>query len=265
MAIVSKTSNGVQPGLLGIDGTPLYIPNGKELPDYIAKQLATSPAVGSRHDAMCRLSIQMTGEKVPDAEQFGLLRVWCPNQPGARPIPDDKIRELIRGSHKLNPQPTTIGAGYSKPLPKPAVLSAPAVDPESLPELPRDLRETTPIEFLERLFRPDDFICVTWANGDGQLNQNEIHQLIDWREIYNEHPERFADTWGVWYTINPLTDDKQRGNEYVAEYRYCLLEGDARTDTPEHTLEDKRRQYAWIKTCGLPIAAIYDSAGKLSN
>ena len=36
MAIVSKTSNGVQPGLLGIDGTPLYIPNGKELPHWTA-------------------------------------------------------------------------------------------------------------------------------------------------------------------------------------------------------------------------------------
>jgi hypothetical protein len=93
--VSNNTTNALQPGLPGINDVPPFIPKGRKLPDYIEKQIAgPPPPVGCRHDSIRDLSVQMSGERIPDAEQFVLLRNWCPNQPGARPIPDDEITKI---------------------------------------------------------------------------------------------------------------------------------------------------------------------------
>jgi hypothetical protein len=220
-----------------------------DLPEYIAKQLTTSPPVGSRHDAMRDLSLQMTGEQIPDEEQFGILRAWVPD----RDKTDKEIRDLIRGSHKRNPQPAISSpASYRRAEQQPTVI--PFAPSGSSQPLPTELAKVTPFEFLQRTYGDDAFICLCRASGEDGINICGTRHVWEW-EI--APAEKFSDKHGIWYCINPVTSDGTHATEDVVDYRFCLVECDG-----DGTEADLERQCSALIESGLPLAAIYSSAGK---
>jgi MarR family. len=129
--------------------------------------------------------------------------------------------------------------------------------------LPSELVNTTCIEFLERMFQFEDYVCVTWPGADGKPSRDVIKTVAEWSEIFELNPGIFDDPNGVWYCINPLKNDEQRANEQVRDFKRCLLEGDAPKDaTPAEKQKLKEEMFAFFESIGLPISSIYDSAGK---
>jgi RecA-family ATPase len=145
--------------------------------------------------------------------------------------------------------------------------SKPSIEPHAhngeRKPLPTEIAETNVIDALERLFEPDEFVCITWEGHDGKPSRDEIRTLTEWTAIYSAKPAEFSAPNGVWYCINPLINDESRGNDRVKAFRRTLLEGDApKQATPEERQRFKEQMCAFFESCGLPIEAIYDSAGK---
>jgi Protein of unknown function (DUF3987) len=157
------------------------------------------------------------------------------------------------------------GSTY-RPTNKPEPIKPHAHD-GSRKTLPDDLSVTDPIEFLKRLFALDDIVCLAFEGSDGNPSVVDSRPLHEWEAIYEALPENFSAPNGVWYCINPLniagTGEGIRTNANVAKFKRTLLE----SDPPKGATEaDKKRikeeAFAWLQSSGLPIPAIYDSAGK---
>jgi hypothetical protein len=130
-------------------------------PLYIKKQLdQPPPGHPGRHEAWERLSYQMVGERIPDAVIFDALRAWIPDKDKT----DKELRTLIAGARAKNPQPAAgAGSAYSGGTYRAAVLAKPTfTKPANTVPLPADLEETTPAQFLSRVYCPDDLVCVTF-------------------------------------------------------------------------------------------------------
>jgi AAA domain len=105
----------------------------------------------------------MVGEGGPDDEMFRLLRAWIPD-----PDKSDKdLWKLIKGAHKLNPQPATKSLGrltYTRPG---ATATATIAEPiqqfrwtgNRLP-LPQKLADWTAAEFLQSIYNSEDWISL---------------------------------------------------------------------------------------------------------
>jgi hypothetical protein len=190
------------------------------IPSYIQRQLETPPpAASGRHDALRSLALQMVGERIPDGEIFNILRTWCPDADKA----DREIKDLIKGAHDRNPTPASTsnrtGNNYSRerqaPNYKKFTPSGDRVD------LPTGLVNTTPIEFLTGIYKPDDYVCVTWPDDEAKLNRDEIHTVRDWFGLADQM--QFSDENGVYFCVNPIRPDG-RSDDDVADYRFVLVE-----------------------------------------
>jgi RecA-family ATPase len=239
-----------------------------KFPLYIQRQLdQPPPAHPGRHDAWRDLSLQMVGEGIPDEVIFRTLRDWIPD----RDKKDSDLRACIRGAHTKNPGKAS-GVNRSLAVWRPGQQEQSAkIKPHAFAgdrkALPSELLKTTPIQFLERLFDADTLICLSWARrGSDKPNENMVKPLSEWSSLYAHKPEGFSDSHGVWWVVNPMRaagDD--RGDDNVQDFRFCLLEADvphANKRTKEEIEIEKEKQYAWFSSSGLPLEAIYDSAGK---
>ena len=244
--------------------------------DYIERQLAgdfrnvrfKGMPVSSRHDAWVSVSFQMGAEGHSEDEQFQRLNAWISDEDK----PDAELRRIIRSSKGArNSQgepgrPTTGIPVRNNGTPKRnSAPEKPKIKPSELTgdglALPSNLANTTPAEFLRQLYRPNDFINVAFQFTD----TDTIHTVREWELLYEQNPGAFEAADRIWFCINPLLDQTRRANDQVADFRYCLIEGDPRKDvayTPEEKRRFKENQYAFLLASRLPIAAIYDSANK---
>jgi RecA-family ATPase len=205
-------------------------------PAYIQDQLNQAPP-GSpgRHKAILSLSLQMVGEGIPDDLIFSAIRQWIPDIDKE----DKEIWDAIRGAHELNPKP----AAYAN--------ASDTAFGNSQDGLPNDLADVGPLEFLNRLFHPGEYICITLPDSEGNPTVNEIHSREEWLDA--DFGNSYASTYGVWFCINPLKDHESRTDDNVADFRHLLVEID------NGALE---KQYANLKASGLPIAALSYSGNK---
>jgi RecA-family ATPase len=186
-----------------------------------------------------RLSYQMVGEAFPDDVVFNALRHWIPDADK----PDKELRDLIAGVRERNPQKAerARAAEYKR--------SAGSADTQG--ELPTDLEQTGPIEFLNGLFHPGEYVCITLPDIEGNPTVNIIHSREEW--IDADFGNSFASRYGVWFCINPLKDHESRTDGNVADFRHLLVEID------NGALE---AQYANLIASGLPLAALSYSGNK---
>jgi hypothetical protein len=84
----------------------------------------------------------MVGENLPDGVIFSALREWIPDDDK----PDKELPELIAGARQRSPAPAHAFEHSEQP---------------TLPELPNELADTGPIEFLNRIFHAGEYICIT--------------------------------------------------------------------------------------------------------
>ena len=222
------------------------------IPYYIQRQLNQPPPdKGQRHDRLLSLSLQMVGQEIADEITFHALRDYCPDADKT----DREIWNLIKGAHMRNPRPAI---GRSEPRRSSKQHGVPVTQftpPNNRRAFPTDLEETTPFEFLDILYGPEAFICVSRADETGAINRNEIRSVKEWPLVMTETD--LNEPHGIWFCINPLLDQTTRSNESVADFRFCLVECDG-----DGTPENLEQQYSNLLDTGLPIAAIYSSAGK---
>jgi hypothetical protein len=214
-------------------------------PDYIQRKLAEPPP-SPRHDAWRDMALQMVGEQrrnpaITDELIFDTLRAWIPD----RDKPDSELRAAIRSAHHKNPEPAAIGANrapYQRPAEQPKIKPfTPVAATEPLPDT---LADVTPPEFLRRLYEPDDYVCVAFRKED----TDTVHAVSEWELLYEQNPDVFAQPDGVYFVINPSKDhESTRKDAEVADFRFCLVESD---NGP------KEQQFANLRNCGLPIAAL---------
>jgi RecA-family ATPase len=140
---------------------------------------------------------------------------------------------------------------------------------ESKP-LPGSLAELPTWEILNRIYRQDDVICLTWGtfnseSGRWEPNQDDLRTLGEWNYMLSVQPSVLSHEGGVWFCVNPLKDDGKRANHLVKDFRFCLLECDvphADKRTTEELKAEKEKQFARFLESGLPIEVLYDSGGK---
>jgi hypothetical protein len=204
---------------------------------------------------MAALSLQMVGEGYPDHVIFETLRQRYPD----RDKTDKELRDLIAGAHRLGPRPAARvrNRGYHYPRTPTEPMVKPFEPTAEAKPLPTDLAETTPIDFLRRLYKPGELICITWPDGNGKPTQDDIWTVNEWAQLFAGQikPEDLQTDQGIWFCVNPLKggmDSPGRTNENVADFRYALVESD------KGALEE---QYANLINSGLPLAAVYTSAG----
>lgn len=235
-----------------------------QFPKYIAEQLSGPPPIeGQRHHEILRLSLQMKGERIPDNEIFQAIRTWIPD----RDKSDKEIMDAIRGAENKNPTPAGDGLPRSTFTRTQPAEVRPHVHDGSRAPLPDDLAETNPIEFLKGLFDLDDIVCLAWEGPDGKPSRVDARHLHEWEAIYDAMPENFSTPNGVWFCINPLVKTGEgegiRTNENVDEFKRTLLESDPPKDATESDKQRiKEEATSWLLSSGLPVARIYDSAGK---
>jgi RecA-family ATPase len=219
------------------------------IPSYILNQLKQPPPAADskqRHAAWMRLSYQMVGENLPDNVIFTALRQWIPDADQ----PDIELRKLIAGARRRNPQRAEAGFQSTREqAPEPSMKSFRPSEDSS--ELPNDLNGTGPIEFLNGLFHPGEYICVTLPDSEGNPTVNVVNSREDW--IDADFGNEYASKYGVWFCINPLKDHESRTDDNVADFRHLLVEID------NGPLES---QYANLKASGLPLAALSYSGNK---
>jgi RecA-family ATPase len=210
-------------------------------PAYIQNQLNQPPPPSpGRHAAWMRLSLQMVGENLPDSVIFSALREWIPDADK----PDKELRDLITGARQRNPQP----AEYAQAA---GDQGSDPVFGKSRDQLPSDLADVGPIEFLNRVFHAGEYVCITLPDSEGNPTVNEIHSREEWLDA--DFGNSYASTYGVWFCINPLKDHESRTDDNVSDFRHLLVEID------NGALEE---QYANLKASGLPMAALSYSGNK---
>jgi hypothetical protein len=210
------------------------------LPAYIQNQLAQSPpSSGGRHQAWMRLSYQMVGEGIADDVIFNTLRDWIPDADK----PDKELRDLIAGARERNPVPSKTELR----VPAPRLENA----DHTGEKLPTELATTGPMEFLNGLFHPGEYVCITLPDSEGNPTVNIIHSREEW--IDADFGNSYAHEYGVWFCINPLKDHESRTDANVADFRHLLVEIDS------GALEE---QYANLVDSGLPLAALSYSGNK---
>jgi len=222
------------------------------IPYYIQRQLNQPPPDrGQRHDRLLSLSLQMVGQEIADEITFHALRDYCPDADKA----DREIWNLIKGAHKINPTPAKRGGEVRRGSKQGNPATVQFTPPNRRRVLPTDLEETTPFEFLDILYGPEAFICVSRADGTGAISRNEIRSVREWPIAMTEVD--LNEPHGIWFCINPLVDQTTRNNESVADFRFCLVECDG-----DGTVKNLEQQYSNLLDTGLPIAAVYSSGGK---
>ncbi len=230
------------------------------IPSYIQRQLSEAPPGNpGRHDAWKSLSVQMKGEGIPEDVIFAELRRWIPD-------PDKKDKELwdlIKGAAKLNPQPATAGGtlGNYRRFSQAEQAPKPFEHKSRVELLPSDLSDTTPGEFLQRLFEPDDFICLTkpktWTD--------EVMTVREWITELDQFADFYSSKDGHYFLINPLLDQvSERKNEQVARFLYGLVELEVpKKERASMSQEQKRTAcegfYGTLLDSKLPLVAIYTS------
>ena len=243
-----------------------------QFPDYIRRQLdQPPPSAPGRHEAWAKLSYQMVGEGIPDDVIFRELRAWIPD----RDKGDREIRDLINGAHKRNPRPA---AGARRSPAEHREEPPPKVKPfrptGKSTALPTELAGTTPAQFLDRLFYPDDLICLSWPNKHGKptASGDRICTTQEWLRRYADSPESFKSPHGVWFEINPPNSrtpghgqETARNGKQIADYRHCLIELEVPKSkraamTPEEIRRHVEEYFGCLVQSGLPIAATYTSA-----
>jgi AAA domain len=188
-----------------------------------------------------RLSYQMVGEGFPDDVIFNALRDWIPDADK----PDRELRDLIAGARERNPVPSK--AGLQGPASHPWLGDA----DDTSEKLPTELATTGPMEFLNGLFHPGEYVCITLPDSEGNPTVNNIHSREEW--IDADFGNSYAHEYGVWFCINPLKGHESRTDGNVADFRHLLVEIDS------GALEE---QYANLIASGLPMAALSYSGNK---
>lgn len=118
-----------------------------------------------------------------------------------------------------------------------------------------------PPEFLSRLFRPEETVCITnySIERDGKYQPGDagtFWTLEKWIKEFGERPSTFlSGQAGAWIRINPMIDGDYRGTDAsVADFRYVMVEFDS--------IESKDEQRRIFANSGLPISCLIDSGGK---
>ncbi len=134
-------------------------------------------------------------------------------------------------------------------------------------DLPNELDGTAPIEFLRRIFKPDDIFCLSFPGSGGKPTEDYKASiaLLDTDPKVQAYCQKVLDgaSDGGWFCINPLKDlNSARADANVADFRHLLVELDGTLNRPDLWPEEKKVQFANLKATRLPIVAIYDSGGK---
>jgi RecA-family ATPase len=209
----------------------------------------------------------MVGNCVPDDFIYRELRAWIPDTDK----PDSELRRLIKWAHTQNLKPSAGGncrpngnSNYAQQLAKPSIK---AFQPTNTGlDLPRDLADTTPSEFLLRIFRPTDSVCVSYKDENGEITDHSVYTVKDLVELAAGHPEYqnvFEHEDGVYYRINPVKGEGRK-DEHIADFRHVLVELEVKKPERYKMTADQigvrvKEFYASLKASKLPIAAIYTS------
>jgi RecA-family ATPase len=244
-------------------------PAAEGIPVYIEEQLAQPlKGEGERHEEITDLAWQLVGEGTPREEVFRILRGRYPKETTGKP--DGELYRAIDGAMVKGPKPAATSKRnghalphYKRQEPKTvAVKRFERIDSGYSAEVPRV--DCTTAEFLDRVFRPGETICICvkafkpegsekWipANrgtfGTVEVAKELVTTKLDTKLIYEEEA-------GVWIRINPLKSGDESGTDTsVSSFRHVLVEFDGRP---------KEDQWEIFRQSNLPIAAVIDSGGK---
>jgi regulatory protein RepA len=216
------------------------------------------------------------GSAIADASSGGIpeyLRSRYPKETSGKP--DAEIYRAIDGAIRLDPQPAATSKRNGKGLPhyerSEPLLSVKRFKRDESAEVSEVPKADCSIEqFLERLFRPEETICICWdafkpENSPKWIPRNSgnfapLEKILDllkrspgfWPKGNKEpyyNPEA-----GVWIRVNPIKSGDESGTDAsVASFRHLLVEFDGKP---------KPEQWAIFRDSKLPISAVIDSGGK---
>jgi RecA-family ATPase len=180
-------------------------------------------------------------------------------------VSPDEAYQLVRAIYPHRPQSEFNGTARSfKPMTggsydrdRGVVRYKPCANPIDF----EPVREpVSTVEFLSRMFRPGEIICATNCSiesGEKLVpgDAGTFWTLEKWIEEFAKSGKAFlSGEAGAWVRINPIKpDDKSGRDASVSNYRYLLVECDARP---------KDEQFQLLANSGLPIACLIDSGGK---
>lgn len=130
----------------------------------------------------------------------------------------------------------------------------------ALSERPENVRNVKGMEALKHLYSPNDYVYIGAIDGTpkkwrGQIGYKPIKTIREWSEWENIN-EYLADDNTAFYAINPLKDSLSKKSHNVLDYRYILIEMDART------IEEQARIIIALMRAGLPIVSVVKSGNK---
>jgi RecA-family ATPase len=235
----------------------------KQIPDKLQERLDASPPYGEgngRHDDIRDISLQLIGEGFSDEETFGILRDRYADQPDKT---DDEIRDLIKGAHSKNPQPSKgkLTSTYSAPTVSRATIKPfeyegnLATASDTLPA-----SDLSTADFLRLAFKPGETICINVnsveRNGKHCVASSGTFQTLEWWLEFLNNPLKqdfFKRPQGAWIRVNPLRAGTEKGEDKdVTDFRHLLIESDSLP---------KAQQWEIYKESGLPITSVTDSGG----
>jgi hypothetical protein len=231
---------------------------------YVEKLLNEPPVMeGGRHEDILRRSLQLVANGWTDGRIYDAIeRIYPIGSGDSRKVTEREILDAIRGARAKSPTPTGSNgnSGHGSNDTKPTI-EVRRYEPANRAEaLPTDLANTTPIQFLNRIFNPGELVCINLPDDDGTARSKRLWLTLDGSEDMGEGAEQFTTACeshdaGVWFVINPMKSNANREDANVADFRYLLVEMDKKGG-------DKETQFSNLKNSGLPIAAIYDSGNK---
>jgi hypothetical protein len=222
-------------------------------PKYIQDQLDEPWSKSTRHESWLTLAYQMVGEQIPDDVVFRELRAWIPDADKA----DSDLRRAIAGAHRKKPVPASRSISGSYDRDRKIIRFKPGATPIDFEPVKEPV---STIDFLCRMFRPGETICVTNTSMDvnGKLipaNAGTFWTLEKWCEEFGKRRRGWlSGPAGAWIRVNPIKPDDVSGTDAsVSDFRYLLVECDGRP---------KDEQFQLLANSILPIACLIDSGGK---
>jgi RecA-family ATPase len=232
------------------------------------EETLNKPVDGQRHDWWIKRAFALVGlskdfPQITDQVIFDGLRSRITDSDKR----DSELWRAIRSARKKDPAPPhqRTGGNYPRPATPPKVK--PYEPTAERHDLPMELANTTTAEFLERVFRQDEYVCVTRKDKHGALTLDEYY-LRD--ELCDEaNRQEFGDPEGVYYCINPAGENSRKDSD-VQDYRHLLIELEVpKPERPQYEGDNNRDKltakmqefYTALIESQLPLAAIYTSGG----
>jgi RecA-family ATPase len=223
------------------------------------------------------MSLDMLGNGIDEQTIFEVLRARVPDTDK----PDKELRAAIRWAKSRNPTPSI--SRYTKPaLSETATAIQPRVkkfkSSGERTKLPQAHAGVSVSRFLEDRFRPDDLICVTFPDSNGNPNRDEIHTCAEWVALARLQPSVLEDEYGIYFLPNPVKSTETRTKEacghestghcnaHVKEHQHLLVELEIFKDdrakySPEEQEAIIEQYYNDLLASNLPFSWIAYSGG----